>query len=99
MEEAMKDRVLRVLQDYQYFHESVHLRNIASETHLSERYIKELINKLREDGWGIGYCDTGYFLAFDKEQLVHTINKLKASNKTKVDTIFNLEKADKFGVR
>jgi biotin operon repressor len=95
----MKDRVLRVLQDYQYFYESVKQSNIASEVGISPRHVRECVRQLRADGWAIGDCDNGYFLAFDKEQLTHTINALKASNRTKVDTIFNLEKADKFGVR
>jgi len=95
----MKDRVLRVLQDYQYFNESVKQRNIANELNISPRHVRECVRQLRADGWAIGDCDNGYFLAFDKEQLVHTINALKASNRTVVDTIFNLESASKFGVR
>jgi biotin operon repressor len=94
-----KDKVLRVLQDYQYFYEPVKQRHIAVYCGISTRHVRECVQSLRKDGWAIGEGKQGYFLAFDKEQLQHTINAFRMRNRTTVDTIFNLENADKFGRR
>ena len=95
----LKDKVLRVIQQHDYFHRPVKQTRIADELFTSTRQVRECVQQLRKDGWAIGEGKQGYFLAFDKEQLTHTLNAFRMRNRTTVDTIFSLENADKFGVR
>ena len=95
----LKERVLAAIQRNDYHHYPIKQTVIASMFCASTRHVRECVQALRKDGWAIGEGKDGYFLAFDKEQLQHTINAFRMRNRTTVDTIFNLENADKFGRR
>lgn len=95
----IKDKVLRVIQQNDYFHKPIKQSRIAYELNTSTRHVRECVQELRREGWAIGIGKDGYFLAFDKEQLTHTLNKLFVAESTLVDTIFNLQNADKWGRR
>ena len=86
----IKERLIRLLQ----ISGPVKNKMLASMLKLSERHTRELIQELRHAKYPIAFCLDGYFLATNKDELQHTINKFRVKNHTTVSTLFDLENAD-----
>ena len=56
-----------------------------------ERKIRKMVREIRLKGIPIASGDGGYFIAKNKEELKHTINRLYSQNREHVDLIFALE--------
>ena len=86
----MKERVIRLLQ----ICGPVSNKMLASMLGVTERKVRQLIQELRTANYPIGYEYNGYFLAADKDELQHTINRFKVRNYTTVSSIYDLEHAE-----
>ena len=66
-------------------------QEMADSLGLEKRTVRRLVRNIRLTGIPIASGDKGYFMAKNKEQLRHTINRLRSQNRKHVDLIFALE--------
>jgi len=86
----MKERLIRLLEISGPVTNSM----LALMLSIPERKVRHLVQELRHTNYPIGISRKGYFLASNKDELQHTINKFKVRNHTTVETLFDLENVD-----
>ncbi len=84
---SIKNNVLRALET----HGAVKQCMLANLIGTQERLIRRAVRDLREEGHLIGSDEDGYFLAKTRDEILHTINRLKSQVKSHVDLIFLME--------
>ena len=94
---GIKARIIRLL----YVAGPITNSMLASMLGLTDRYVRELVQELRHEGYAIGSTPYishgnkgGYILAKDDPDMCYAINKKKAVNRTVVEGIFDLENVD-----
>jgi biotin operon repressor len=84
---SIKNNVLRALET----HRAVKQCTLANLFDTTDRQIRKAVRELREEGNLIGSDEEGYFLASTREEILHTINRLKCQVRSHVDLIFLME--------